>query len=142
VTRRSVDASYAPIVHFLRYLLASWAANAVVLGIVTAAFDDVRADTFGDLVVAAAVFGVLNTILKPILRLVTLPIAVVTLGLVWFGISLLMLWLTSVIVSGFDISGFWTYVWATVAVWAVNVLLELVEHHWRKSHRAQAAAAH
>ena len=135
-------ASYAPIVHFLRYLLASWAANAVVLGIVTAAFDDVRADTFGDLVVAAAVFGVLNTILKPILRLVTLPIAVVTLGLVWFGISLLMLWLTSVIVSGFDISGFWTYVWATVAVWAVNVLLELVEHHWRKSHRAQAAAAH
>jgi putative membrane protein len=120
--------------HFLRYLLASWAANAVVLGIVAAAFDDVRADTVGDLLVAAAVFGVLNTILKPILRLVTLPVAVITLGLAWFGISMLMLWLTSVIVSGFDISGFWTYVWATLVVWAVNALLELIEHFWRRSH--------
>jgi putative membrane protein len=120
--------------HFLRYLLASWAANALVLGIVAAAFDDVRADTFGDLLVAAAVFGVLNTILKPILRLVTLPVAVITLGLAWFGISMLMLWLTSVIVSGFDISGFWTYVWATLVVWAVNALLELIEHFWRPSH--------
>lgn len=127
--------------HFARYLLASWAANAVVLGVVTAAFDDVRADTFGDLIVAAAVFGVLNTVLKPILRLVTLPVAVVTLGLAWFGISLLMLWLTSVIVSGFDISGFWTYVWATVAVWAVNVLLELVEHFRRRSSHAGAATS-
>jgi putative membrane protein len=119
--------------HFLRYLLASWAANALVLGIVAAAFDDVRADTFGDLLVAAAVFGVLNTILKPILRLVTLPVAVITLGLAWFGISMLMLWLTSVIVSGFDISGFWTYVWATLVVWAVNVVLELIEHFWGRS---------
>jgi putative membrane protein len=119
--------------HFLRYLLASWAANAVVLGIVAAAFDDVRADTVGDLLVAAAVFGVLNTILKPILRLVTLPVAVITLGLAWFGISMLMLWLTSVIVSGFDISGFWTYVWATLVVWAVNVVLELIEHFWGRS---------
>jgi putative membrane protein len=124
---------------FLGYLLASWAANAVVLGIVAAAFDDVRADTFGDLLVAAAVFGVLNTILKPILRLVTLPVAFITLGLAWFGISMLMLWLTSVIVSGFDISGFWTYVWATVVVWAVNVVLELVEHFWG-SHAAAAAS--
>jgi putative membrane protein len=126
--------------HFLRYLLASWAANAVVLGIVAAAFDDVRADSFGDLVVAAAVFGVLNTILKPILRLVTLPAAVVTLGLAWYGISMLMLWLTSVIVSGFDISGFWTYVWATLVVWAVNALLELVEHFWRRGHAAAATS--
>jgi putative membrane protein len=120
--------------HFLRYLLASWAANAVVLGIVAAAFDDVRADNIGDLIVAAAVFGILNTILKPILRLVTLPIAVITLGLAWFGISMLMLWLTSVIVSGFDIHGFWTYVWATLTIWGVNVILELIERHRRRSH--------
>jgi putative membrane protein len=124
--------------HFLRYLLASWAANALVLGIVAAVFDDVRADSFGDLVVAAAVFGVLNTILKPVLRLVTLPIAAITLGLAWFGISMLMLWLTSVIVSGFDVHGFWTYVWATLVIWAVNVVLELVEHFLQRRRRAPA----
>ena len=82
--------------HLIRYLLVSWALNAVVLGIVTLAFDHVTSQTFGDLVVAAAVFGVLNTVLKPILRLLTLPVAVVTLGLVWFAVSMLMLWLTSV----------------------------------------------
>jgi len=119
---------------FLRYLLASWAANAVVLGIAAAASDNVNADNFGDLVIAAAVFGILNTILKPILRLVTLPIAVVTLGLAWFGISMLMLWLTSLIVSGFDVHGFWTYVGATLLIWGVNVILELIERHSRRSH--------
>jgi putative membrane protein len=122
-------------VHFLKYLAVSWLLNAVVLGVVTAIFADITTGNFGDLVIAAAVFGVLNTILKPILRLLTLPIAVITLGLIWFAISMLMLWLTSVLVSGFDIHGFWTYVWATVAVWAVNVVIELVELSWRRGHR-------
>lgn len=126
--------------HFVRYLVASWALNAVVLGIVTLAFDNVTSNTFGDLVVAAAVFGVLNTLVKPILRLLTLPVAVVTLGLAWFAVSMLMLWLTSVIVSGFDMHGFWTYVGATVTVWAVNVALELVEHFWRRGRSGTAAA--
>jgi putative membrane protein len=127
-------------VHFLKYLAVSWALNALVLGVVTAIFDDITTGNFGDLLVAAAIFGVLNTILKPILRLITLPIAVITLGLAWFAISMLMLWLTSVLVSGFDIDGFWTYVWATVAVWAVNVVLELVELSWRRGHRRAVAA--
>jgi putative membrane protein len=85
------------------------------------------------------VFGVLNTILKPILRLVTLPFAVVTLGLVWFAVSVLMLWLTSVLVSGFDVHGFWTYVWATVTIWAANAILEVVEYFGRRG-RSRAAA--
>jgi|SRR5436190_7242663 len=127
--------------HFLRYLVASWAVNVLVLGIVTAAFDGVTAKNFGDLLVAAIVFGVLNTILKPILRLVTLPVAVVTLGLVWFAVSVLMLWLTSVLVSGFDVHGFWTYVWATVTIWAANAALEVMEYFWRRGRRRAAAEA-
>jgi putative membrane protein len=127
--------------HFLRYLVASWALNVVVLGIVAAAFDAVSAKNFGDLLVAAIVFGVLNTILKPILRLVTLPFALVTLGLVWFAISVVMLWLTSVLVSGFDVHGFWTYVWATVTIWAANAVLEAVEYFWRRGRRRAAAEA-
>ena len=63
--------------------------------------------------------------LKPVLKLLTLPFAVITLGLVWFGVSMLMLWLTDGLVPGFDINGGWTLVWATVAVWAVNVVLDL-----------------
>ena len=117
---------------FLKYLLVSWAVNFVVLGVVCALFNDVSASSFWSLLFAAAVFGVLNTILKPILRLLTLPFAVITLGLVWFGVSMFMLWLTSVIVSGFNIHGFWTYVWATVAVWAVNVVIDVGDWFLRR----------
>jgi putative membrane protein len=127
-------------VHFLKYLAVSWALNAVVLGVVVVVFDNASVDKDVDLFIAAAVFGVLNTILKPILRLITLPIAVITLGLIWFAISMFMLWLTSVLVSGFDIHGFWTYVWATVVVWAVNVVIELTEYFFRRG-RARAVAA-
>jgi putative membrane protein len=117
-------------VRLLAWLVISWLANALVLAIVTWILKDVTCDTTGNLLLAAAVFGVLNTILKPILRLITLPFAVVTLGLVWFFVSMLMLWLTSKIVSGFDIHGFWTLVWATIMVWVVNLVLDVLGRSW------------
>jgi putative membrane protein len=118
-------------IRLAKQLTLSWVANAVVLAIVTAVLSGVKADTAGDLIRAALLFGILNTILKPILRALTLPLAFITLGLIWFGVSMLMLWLTSVLISGFSIHGFWTYVWATVIVWAVNVVLDFVPGPWR-----------
>ncbi len=110
----------------IRWLFASWAANAVALGIAGWVLSGVSFnDSFWTLVWAALVFGLLNTILKPILKLVTLPIAVITLGIAWFFVSILMLWLTDLIVGAFDIRGFWNYVWATIIVWAVNLVLDL-----------------
>jgi putative membrane protein len=118
-----------------KQLTLSWVANAVVLAIVTAALSGVTADTAGDLIRAALLFGILNTVLKPFLRLLTLPLAFITLGLIWFGVSMLMLWLTSVLVSGFSIHGFRTLVWATIIVWAVNVVLDFVPGPWRGTRR-------
>ena len=126
---------------FLKYLLVSWLANAVTLGVVAAAFDDIDAGSTRQLLTAAAVFGVLNTVVKPILRLLTLPFAVVTLGIAWFFVSMLMLWLTDLLVKGFDIHGFWTLVWATVAVWGVNVVLEIVTLPWRRARGGSPALA-
>ena len=82
--------------------------------------------SFWTLVLAAAVFGVLNTILKPILKLLTLPLAIITLGIAWFFVSLAMLWLTDLIVGDFEIDGFWNYVGATIIVWAVNLVVDAV----------------
>jgi putative membrane protein len=118
-----------------KQLVLSWVANAVVLGIVTAVLSGVTADTAGDLIRAALLFGILNTVLKPVLRLLTLPLAFITLGLIWFGVSMLMLWLTSVLVSGFAIHGFKTLLWATIIVWAVNVVLDFVPGPWRGTRR-------
>ena len=118
-----------------KQLTLSWVANAVVLAIVTGVLSGVEVDSAGDLIRAALLFGILNTILKPFIRLLTLPLAVVTLGLIWFGVAMLMLWLTDLLVDGFDIHGFRTLVWATVIVWAVNVVLDFVPGPWRGTRR-------
>jgi putative membrane protein len=109
----------------------SWLTNALVLAVVTAVLSGVTASDFWSVLVAAAVFGVLNTLLKPLLRLITLPLALLTLGLAWFFVSLLMLVITSAIVAGFHISGFWTYVEATVIVWGVNMVLDVTPGPWQ-----------
>jgi putative membrane protein len=122
-------------VRFAKQLTLSWVANAVVLAIVTAVLSGVTVKNAGDLIRAALLFGILNTILKPILRALTLPIAFITLGLIWFGVSMLMLWLTSVFVSGFDIHGLRALFWATIVVWVVNVVLDFVPGPWRGTRR-------
>jgi len=112
-------------------LLISWLTNALVLAIVTGLLSDVHASDTGALLAAAAVFGVLNTLLKPLLRLVTLPLAILTFGVAWFFVSMLMLVITEAIVGGFDIHGFWTLVEATLIVWAVNLVLDLTPGPWQ-----------
>jgi putative membrane protein len=112
-------------------LLISWLTNALVLGVVTLLLSDVRSNTFGSLLVAAAVFGVLNTLFKPLLRFITFPLALLTFGIAWFFVSMLMLDLTDAIVSGFHIDGFWTLVWATVIVWLVNLALDFTPGPWQ-----------
>ena len=97
----------------------SFAANAIVLAVIVAVFDKVTIGPTGDLLEAAVVFGLLNTIVKPLLKLITLPLAVVT----------------AIIVPSFDIHGFLTLVWATLVVWAVNLALDLVPGPWRGTRR-------
>ena len=113
----------------LARLALSWVLNVAVLALVAWLLSGVTFNGSGwTLVIAAAVFGVLNTLLKPILKLLTFPLAIFTLGLAWFGVAMFMLWLTDAIVPDFDINGFWTLVWATIIVWASNLALDLILH--------------
>jgi len=112
-------------------LAISWLTNALVLGLVAAILSRVTVSSAGSLLVAAAVFGVLNTLLKPLLRFATLPLAILTLGIAWFFVSLLMLLATRALVSGFEIRGFWALVEATIIVWLVNVALDLLPGPWQ-----------
>ena len=116
-------------------LAISWLTNAIVLAIVAALLTNVTVANAGSLIAAAAVFGILNTLLKPLVRLVTLPLALITLGVAWFFVSLLMLVLTSDIVSGFHIHGFWTLVEATIIVWLVNMALDFIPGPWQLTGR-------
>jgi len=122
-------------VRLAKQLTLSWVANAIVLLVVTLVLSGVKSDTAGDLIRAALLFGILNTIVKPLLRLLTLPLAFITLGLIWFGVAMLMLWLTDLLIDGFEIHGFRSLVWATIIVWAVNVVLDFVPGPWRGTRR-------
>jgi putative membrane protein len=112
-------------------LAISWLTNALVLAVVVWLIGDVRTSSVGALLAAAAVFGVLNTLLKPLLRLITLPLALLTFGLAWFFVSIAMLALTSDIVTGFTIHGFWTFVEAALIVWVVNLALDFIPGPWQ-----------
>ncbi|HUO73324.1 MAG TPA: phage holin family protein [Solirubrobacteraceae bacterium] len=123
----------------------SWLTNALVLAVVAALLSGVTVDNVGALLAAAAVFGVLNTLLKPLLRLLSLPLAILTFGIAWFFVSLFMLVLTKEIVGGFHIHGFWTLVEATLIVWVVNLVLDFTPGPWqvtgkRRRRRGREAA--
>ncbi len=113
----------------------SWLTNGLVLAIVAGVLSPVHVNSAGALLAAAAVFGVLNTILKPLLRFATLPLALLTFGVAWFFVAMLMLVITKGIVSGFQIHGFWTLVAATLIVWLVNLVLDLTPGPWQVTGR-------
>ena len=80
-------------------------------------------DGFWAALVAAFLLGIVNTILRPILVLLTLPITLLTLGLFLLVINGLMLWLVSALVRGFYVSGFWGAVLGSILVSIVSWLL-------------------
>jgi putative membrane protein len=120
-------------------LLWSFLANALALWVVIVVFSGVTIGGVADLFEAAIVFGLLNTFVKPLLKLVTLPLAVITLRLIWFLVAMLMLEVTTWIVSSFNIHGFFTLIWATLLIWAVNLVLDLVPGPWRGTRRDHRA---
>ena len=66
--------------------------------------------------------GIANTILKPILAIVTLPLIIITLGFFYLVINIAMVALAEWVAPRFSIDGFWTYVGVVVIIWAVNVI--------------------
>jgi len=119
----------------LEQLALSWIANAIVLAVVAIVLADVEVDTAWDLLVAAALFGILNTVVKPVIKLLTLPFAILTLGIVWFFVAGLMLLITDWLVDGFELEGFGTLVLATILVWVVNLVLDYLPGPWRGTRR-------
>jgi putative membrane protein len=77
-------------------------------------------------IVAALLLTLLNVYVKPVLKVLAFPFVIVTLGIALFFLSMLLLWLTSALVSGFAINGFWPLVKATIIVWLVNLVFAAI----------------
>ena len=81
--------------------------SALALLAVAYLYSGVVVTSFTGALIAAAVLGVLNTIIRPLLVLLTLPVTLVTLGLFMFVINALMFWAAASLVSGLSVNGFW-----------------------------------
>ncbi len=87
-------------------LLVKWLLNACALLVVAHLYSGVEVQSFSAALVAALVIGLFNTLLRPILVLLTLPVTVLTLGLFLFVINALMFWSASGVLDGFHVQGF------------------------------------
>src|ERR671926_536436 len=101
-------------------LAVAWAINAAALWAADALWDSVRIKGTAAYLIGAAVLGIANTVIKPVLALLTLPLIIVTLGFFYLAINIAMVVLAEWIAPNFSIDGFWTYVGVVVVVWAVN----------------------
>ena len=108
------------------FLAFAWIANILSLAVADWIFSGVHIDGFWPLVIGGAVLGIANTIVKPILTILTLPLVIVTLGLFLLVINILMLLLVEWIAPDFSIDGFWTYVGATIVIMIVNYILHAI----------------
>jgi putative membrane protein len=89
-------------------LLLRWLINAVALLAISYIMRSVYVDNFWTALIVALVLGLLNTLIRPILLLLTLPITLLTLGLFALVINGLLFWLAAQFVVGFYVAGFWS----------------------------------
>jgi len=101
-------------------LAVAWVINLAALWVADAIWDGVAIDGWGAYLIGAAVLGIANAILKPLLALLTLPLIIVTLGFFYLLINIAMVALAEWIAPDFSIDGFWAYVGTVFVVWVVN----------------------
>ncbi len=105
-------------------LIIKWLLSAMALLAVAYLYSGVTVSSFGAAMIAAFVIGLLNTIVRPILVVLTLPVTVVTLGLFLFVINALMFWAASGVLGGFHVSGFGAALIGSLIYSVLGVLIE------------------
>jgi putative membrane protein len=108
-------------------LLLVWLINAAALFVVPYLIPSIRVQDFTTALIAALVLALVNTLIRPVLVLLTLPVTVLTLGLFILVINGLLFWVVANFIKGFQVAGFWSAVGGalvyTIISWALSALL-------------------
>jgi putative membrane protein len=104
-------------------MLFRWFALTIAVWVSTCIVPGVKYDNLQDLLIAALILGILNVLVKPLLQLISLPFILLTLGLFLLVINAGVLWLTSKLVTGFHVGGFWPAVWGSLVISLVSFFL-------------------
>jgi putative membrane protein len=94
--------------------------NAAALWLANELFTGVRIHGWEAYLIGAIVLAIANAVIKPVLKLLTFPLVILTLGLFVLVINMAMVALTAWITPNFTVHGFWTYVGTVVVLWLVN----------------------
>ena len=107
-----------------RALLFTWLILALAIGLVAALMDSVAVDggVLG-LIWVAALFGLINALIGPILRLLSLPLTIATFGLFALVVNAALLGITAGISNYLSVGGFWTTTWAAFLISVFSTIL-------------------
>jgi putative membrane protein len=111
----------------VRNIIVLWLINALALLALPYIVPMVQVDSFPAALVAALLLALVNTFIRPLLVLLTLPVTLVTLGLFIFVINGLLFWFVASFVRGFHVAGFWSAVLGAIVYalisWAASSLV-------------------
>jgi putative membrane protein len=107
-------------------LLLIWCCNALALLAVAYLLPGVRVEGFESALIAALVLGLINTLIRPLLILFTLPVTVLTLGLFILVINGLLFWFAGSVLRGFEVGGFWAGMMGALLYSIISYLLSLL----------------
>lgn len=106
--------------------LINWLASAFAIVVVAYYVPGFKVDTFTTALVVALVLGIINTVIKPIILILTLPINILTLGLFTFVVNAALILLVAQFVPGFVVVGFMPALVAAVVLWLINTVINFV----------------
>ena len=109
-------------------IIVRWLLLAAALLLVAYLYPGVTIKSFGSAMIAAFVLGLFNTLLRPILVLLTLPVTVITLGLFLFVINALMFWFVGDILSGFRVNSFFSALFGSIVYSDASWLFSSIVH--------------
>jgi putative membrane protein len=108
-------------------LLLVWLINAIALLALPYLMSSITVDSVATALIAALILGLVNTFIRPVLILLTLPVTLLSLGLFIFVINALLFWLVGSFVQGFHVAGFWSAFFGAILYsiisWALSALL-------------------
>lgn len=91
-----------------------WLINALLLLLIAYLLQGIEVISLYIALIAAAILGLVNALIRPIIILITLPINIITLGLFTLVINTLLFWFVASFLEGFSISGFWSAFWGSL----------------------------
>ena len=111
----------------MRGLVVRWVVSAIALYLTSSVVRGIEVRSVGAVLAAAAMIGIINAFVRPIVLILTLPLTIVTFGLFVLVVNAAMLVLASAFVPGFHVNGFWAALWGWLLLsfftFCINVLI-------------------